>query len=150
MVKDLDTKQSQILSRLEKTEEEALNRIKSKEETKSDLARKISRLRSERGMTLEQVANQVGVGKSTVRKWETGMIANMGRDKIALLAKALGTTPAYLMGWKEESEQKFSPEEPKLTEGEKMLLELFRQIPDDAQKMYLEVLRASLKSQSKD
>ena len=54
-------------------------------------------------MTLEQVADIVGVGKSTVRKWETGMIANMRRDKIQALATALGTTPAYLMGWKEEN-----------------------------------------------
>lgn len=49
-----------------------------------------------------------------------------------------------------DSDQKISPEEPELNEGEKMLLELFRQIPDEAQKMYLEVLRASLKNQSKD
>lgn len=110
----------------------------------NEMSRKIRELRLERRMTLEQVADIVGVGKSTVRKWETGMIANMKRDKIALLAKALGTTPAYLMGWK-ESEQTISPNEPELTEGEEMLLELFRQIPEDAQKMYLEVLRASLK-----
>lgn len=122
----------------------------------NELASKIKRLRLEKRMTLEQVANIVGVGKSTVRKWETGMIANMGRDKIALLATALGTTPAYLMGWDDLPNvnlQLFaqnSPVEPKLTEGEEMLLELFRQIPDDAQKMYLEVLRASLKNQSKD
>lgn len=30
------------------------------------------------------------------------MIANMRRDKIAKLADALNTTPAYLMGWEEE------------------------------------------------
>lgn len=113
----------------------------------NELATKIKQLRLARKMTLEQVADIVGVGKSTVRKWETGMIANMGRDKIARLAKALGTTPAYLMGWKEETISENSPEESKLTEGEKMLLELFRQIPEDAQKMYLEVLRASLKNQ---
>ena len=114
----------------------------------NELAAKIKRLRLEKEMTLEQVANIVGVGKSTVRKWETGMIANMGRDKIALLATALGTTPAYLMGWEEKSNLKNSPDEPKLTEGEKMLLELFRQIPEDAQRMYLEVLRAALKNQT--
>ena len=68
-----------------------------------DMAQKIKELRLARNMTLEQVANIVGVGKSTVRKWETGMIANMRRDKIATLAKALGTTPAYLMGWDDES-----------------------------------------------
>jgi repressor LexA len=114
----------------------------------SEMSRKIKQLRLEKGMTLEQVADIVGVGKSTVRKWETGMIANMKRDKIALLAKALGTTPAYLMGWKEEKEQPISLNEQKLTEGEKILLDLFRQIPEDAQKMYLEVLRAALKNQS--
>ena len=69
----------------------------------NDLARKIRELRSEHNLTLEQVAAIVGVGKSTVRKWETGMIANMRRDKIAALAVALHTTPAYLMGWEEES-----------------------------------------------
>jgi transcriptional regulator with XRE-family HTH domain len=114
----------------------------------NELAMKIKQLRLEKGMTLEQVATIVGVGKSTVRKWETGMIANMGRDKIARLATALSTTPAYLMGWEEDIEQTLTPDEPKLTEGEEMLLNLFRQIPEDAQKMYLEVLRASLKNQS--
>ena len=113
----------------------------------NDLSIKIKRLRLEKNMTLEQVATIVGVGKSTVRKWETGMIVNMKRDKIALLAKALGTTPAYLMGWKEDAKKDNSPDALKLTEGEAMLLELFRQIPEDAQKMYLEVLRAALKNQ---
>ena len=115
----------------------------------NEMSRKIKQLRQAREMTLEQVADIVGVGKSTVRKWETGMIANMRRDKIALLAQALGTTPAYLMGWKEENKQP-PLDEPILTEGEEALLDLFRQIPEDAQKMYLEVLRASLKNQSKD
>ena len=70
-----------------------------------DMARRIKQLRQERGMTLEQVASIVGVGKSTVRKWETGMIANMRRDKIAALAKALGTTPMSLMGWENEEQK---------------------------------------------
>jgi len=59
----------------------------------------IKELRLKRGLTLEQVGDYVGVGKSTVRKWENGMIENMRRDKIAKLAEILGTTPDYLMGW---------------------------------------------------
>lgn len=110
----------------------------------NELGAKIKRLRSERKMTLEQVAAIVGVGKSTVRKWETGMIANMGRDKIALLAKALGTTPAYLMGWKEESESKNSPDELTLTEGEETLLRLFRLVPENQQAMVLDMIRVAL------
>ncbi len=70
----------------------------------NDTSRRIYELRKQQGLTLEQVADVVGVGKSTVRKWETGMIANMKRDKIALLAKALHTTPAYLIGWDDASD----------------------------------------------
>jgi len=69
-----------------------------------DMAQKIKELRVANDMTLEQVADIVGVGKSTVRKWETGMIANLRRDKSAALAKALHTTPEYLMGWSTEIE----------------------------------------------
>ncbi len=54
--------------------------------------------RLELGLTLEDVGNMTGVGKSTVRKWENGDIANMGRDKIAKLAKALRVSPLYIMG----------------------------------------------------
>lgn len=63
---------------------------------------KIRYLRKLNGLTLEEVGNAVGVGKSTVRKWENGDIENMRRDKIASLAAALHTTPAYLMGWEED------------------------------------------------
>ena len=68
----------------------------------NDLSIKIRDLRAKHGLTLEQVAQQVGVGRSTVRKWETGMIANMRRDKIEKLAAALHTSPGYLMGWDDE------------------------------------------------
>ena len=114
------------------------------------MAQRIKALRQEKGLTLEQVADVVGVGKSTVRKWETGMIANMRRDKIADLAKALGTTPAYLMGWKEEDTKKeISPSEPELTEGEQLMLELFRKIPEDKQSEALDLLRVALKMQQR-
>lgn len=54
--------------------------------------------RKELGLTLEEVGNIVGVSKSTVKKWESGYIENMKRDKIALLAKALKVSPLYIMG----------------------------------------------------
>lgn len=53
--------------------------------------------RQELGLTLEQVGDMVGVGKSTVRKWEQGMIENMRRDKISLLASALKISPLLLI-----------------------------------------------------
>ena len=68
------------------------------------MGEQIKQLRLERNMTLEELGSKVGVGKSTVRKWENGMIANMRRDKIAKLASALDVSPAYLMGWEQSNE----------------------------------------------
>ena len=66
-----------------------------------EMGERIKYLRKQKDMTLEQLGQRVGVGKSTVRKWEEGEIQNMRRDKIAKLAAALDVTPGYLMGWEE-------------------------------------------------
>ena len=71
-----------------------------------ELGEKIQKLRKSKNMTLEQLGEKVGVGKSTVRKWENGMISNMRHDKIVKLASALDTTPSFLMGWKEPDERR--------------------------------------------
>lgn len=59
-----------------------------------EIGKKIASRRKELGLTLEEVGNAVGVGKSTVKKWESGYIANMRRDKIAALAKVLQMSPS--------------------------------------------------------
>ena len=58
-----------------------------------EIGKKMFLRRKELGLTLEEVGQAVGVGKSTVRRWENGMIKNMGRDKIAALAKVLKMSP---------------------------------------------------------
>lgn len=63
----------------------------------ADYGSLIKQRRLELGLTLEQVGEACGVGKSTVRKWETGAIKNMGRDKIALLASVLRLDPTDLI-----------------------------------------------------
>lgn len=67
--------------------------IKKEDKTVIDLKSR----RLELGLTLEDVGDMVGVGKSTVRKWENGMIDNMKRDKIALLAHALQISPLQIL-----------------------------------------------------
>lgn len=64
---------------------------------------RIKEKRKTKGMTLEEVASIVGVSRQTLSRYETGIIGNIPSDKIELLAKALSTTPAYLMGWEDNS-----------------------------------------------
>lgn len=75
------------------------------------IGEKIAQRRKELGYTLEQLGEMVGVGKSTVRKWETGYIQNMRRDKIALLADALKMSPAGLIDESEAIPESPTPEQ---------------------------------------
>lgn len=62
-----------------------------------DIGTLIHTRRKELDLTLEEIGNYVGVGKSTVKKWETGAIANIKRDKIAKLAKILQLNPVMFV-----------------------------------------------------
>ena len=52
-------------------------------------------------LTLEEVAQKVGVTRATVQKYESGAISNIPPDKLKALADALDVTPGYLMGWED-------------------------------------------------
>lgn len=80
-----------------------------------EIGEKIRNRRKELGLTLEEVGNRCEASKSTVRKWELGIIKNMRRDKIVKLAKALDVAPEYLMGWSDDPHHK---EERKIWEEE--------------------------------
>lgn len=71
----------------------------------NDIGQELKKRRLELGLTLEDVGKSVGVTKSTVRKWETGYIANMKRDKIASLAEVLQVSPLFIMGRIDDTEK---------------------------------------------
>ena len=112
----------------------------------STVGENISIMRKNLGLTQEELAIRMGYkSKSTINIIELG-INDIPQSKITKFAEVLGTTPAHLMGWNEETE-KNSPEEPRLSEGEKILLDLFRRVPEAEQPMLLRMIRAALGSQ---
>lgn len=66
----------------------------------------IRKARAAAEKTLEEVAVIVGVSRQTIQKYESGVISNIPSDKVELLAKALDTTPSYLMGWEDQLHKK--------------------------------------------
>ena len=110
------------------------------------VGQRISAARERKNMTLEEVAKRCETTKQTIFKYENEIVTNIPYDKIVLLSKALDVTPSYLFGW---DEKESSPSEPQLTEGEKMMLELFRRIPEDRQPEALDLLRVALKMQQR-
>lgn len=64
------------------------------------------RIRSRRealGMTQTELADALSTTKQNIYKYENGIISNIPSDKIEAMAEILKTTPAYLMGWEEET-----------------------------------------------
>lgn len=64
---------------------------------------RIKDLRTTHGMTQEELGKLIGVGKSTINKYELGKIA-IPSAKIESLAKVLKVSPGYLMGWEEDKD----------------------------------------------
>ena len=52
-------------------------------------------------MSAEELAKRIGKDRSTVFRYEKGDIENLPLDILEPIAKALETTPQYLMGWDE-------------------------------------------------
>lgn len=65
----------------------------------SEIIERIKSRRQEMGLSYQDMQDLTGISKSTWQRYETGYIKNLGIDKLDLVAKALKTTPAYLMGW---------------------------------------------------
>lgn len=63
------------------------------------IGKKIKKRREELGLTQEELAHKLGYkSKSTVNKIEMG-INDITQTRVVAFAKALNTTPAYLMDW---------------------------------------------------
>lgn len=65
------------------------------------ISNKIKRLRKEAKISQVDLAEKLGTTKQTIYKYENGLITNIPSDKIEIMARLFGTTPAYLMGWDE-------------------------------------------------
>ena len=92
--------------------------------------------------TQKDVALAIGVTPASLNEWLKGK-KYPRIDKIELLARYFGILKSDLI--EEKGMNKTLPQVRKITEGEDLLLELFRQIPEGEREMYLEVLRARLK-----
>ena len=105
----------------------------------STVGENILLMRKRLGWTQEELATKMGYkSKSTINKIELG-INDIPQSKIVKFAEVLGTTPAHLMGWNDE-EENLSPEEPVLSEGEKMWLELYNRLSDETKEVFINMM----------
>ena len=51
------------------------------------------------GLTLLNVAEQLGVKEATAQRYESGAIKSISHETISRISEILSCTPSYLMGW---------------------------------------------------
>lgn len=71
-------------------------------------ASRITQKRMERGMSIPELARRLGVAKSTIYRYESGMIEKMPVETLIQIAEILETSPAYLMFALDEDEEEQS------------------------------------------
>ena len=103
-----------------------------------------------KGMKQAELCKLAKVPKSSLSLYLSGAYEPK-QNRIYNMALVLNVSEAWLMGYDVpmEREKKSSPKEQQLSEGEKMVLDLFRKIPEERQPEALELLRVALKMQKK-
>lgn len=107
---------------------------------------RIKALIEESKLTYQEIEKLTGIKKSSLQRYASGTTTKIPMDVFEKLSVAFNVSQEYLLGWEEKKD---SPTELQLSEGEKMVLELFRKIPEDLQPEALDMLRVALKMQKK-
>jgi transcriptional regulator with XRE-family HTH domain len=68
------------------------------------IGKKVYRLRAERKLTQQELAERAGVSQAIISRLETDDRTNVTSDVLKGLAKALGCTTDYLVGMHEEED----------------------------------------------
>ena len=97
------------------------------------------------GVKQIELSRQTGIYKGTINNYLSGKYEPK-QDRLEIIAKALDVSPVWLMGYDVPMErEKKTPDTIKLTEGEEMLLDLFRSVPVEHQQMVLDMIKIALK-----
>ncbi|WP_352399150.1 helix-turn-helix transcriptional regulator [Anaerotignum sp.] len=69
-----------------------------------DVGQRMKECRMKKGLTVDELAEKLKKNRATVYRYENGDIENLPITILEPIAKALDTTPAFLMGWAENRE----------------------------------------------
>lgn len=110
-------------------------------------AERLKTTRKMQNITARELADAIGINKSTIHRYETGDFQSIKTSVLEKIADYLNVNPDYLIG---ATDNKHTVKEAEdllnsITDGEKALLEMFRRVPVDDQQMVLDMIRIALK-----
>ena len=119
------------------------------------LYERIISLCKERGIKGGKLCTEIGISKGTLTDLKMGRQTSLSAPNAQKIADYFGVTVGYLLGKEEKTPtvtdgQKENPDQPELTEEDRELLKIFKLIPEDAKRNFLEMGRLYAASLHKD
>lgn len=74
------------------------DKMKIKQLNTADIGKRIHAVRDEKQMTLQEIANDVGVARSTIQRYESGNIENIKLPVVEAIARSLQVNTGWLLG----------------------------------------------------
>lgn len=99
------------------------------------IAERILHRMRDRDLSYGDLSRMTGISKAMLQRYATGDTQKIPMNKLPIIADALGTTPAELLGWVEEVERF------EVSDEEKNLIILYREADPVVQKIALELLQ---------
>ena len=114
-----------------------------------EIGRRIKRRRNSMGLTLGDMASEIGVAPSTIQRYERGEIGKVKLPILEAIARVLQVNPVWLIGMSDDmAPAQPAPETEKqpsaggeLSEAQKELVHFVSSLPDETCRAILLVLR---------
>lgn len=108
----------------------------------SEMGKRIRIKRLEKGLTMEELGNLLGVKASAINKYEKGIVENIKRPTIKKMAEIFDCDPNWLMGFTE-------PVIPTVAPGIAEIIDLFSRATSEQQQAVLNLLRSFVDQNNK-
>lgn len=99
---------------------------------------RICNLLKEKNLQQKDLCDALNLSNKTFTSWKSGLNSSYMK-KLPEIANYLDTSVNYLLGIEQKEKAPGG-----LTEGEELLLELFRRVPEEKQELVLQMIRVAL------
>lgn len=104
-----------------------------------EIGQRIKKMRKEKHISAETLADRLGVSPASVYRWENGAINKVPTDTLVRIAEVLHTTPEYLIGWSKE--EKKNPQSADLDDDDVIFTYQGKPLSDEDKEMIRRIMR---------
>lgn len=103
-----------------------------------NFAQRLKELRKENRMTLEEVAESIGLTRATIQRYESGKITNVPLETYDKLAALFDVCRPYLLGWSDDRKKNMS--EVSILSDNKMFVQAYSMMTEEERKVLSDLL----------